>query len=364
MKKTRMLPSACLIVALLAVSGCSGLLADLDDINNMLDASYGLNDTTPIATPVTTPKATLAPIQAATPTPGSGEAAAATTPVIKNIQASSRFSASFDIQFLVDGDEETPWISQDGDVNGAWIKVEFEEPSTVTSMLILNGYDLNQQEFSQHGKLEGFELIFDDGSRDTLSVRVEDGFWSTDFPPIITKSIEIRILSSYPGESYDTVAISELEFYNDPNSFFAEIERDQANKPDEQSTTAQPGGAGEDNTGFVPKSFAWSDGGYGDQSGWGFELTDIRAGKWLTADGNSALYIDYDSTPDGFYYEMYHNGKSWSSYTEIPDTDYSFAEDWEKKYTFTIVKKEVMEVDLKGEVLTFYLKRAKYTKNS
>lgn len=115
---------------------------------------------------------------------------------------------------------------------------------------------------------------------------------------------------------------------------------------------------------FMPDWYQWSYTGYDAQD---IDLEYLQAGKWVSQDGNTVLYVDY-SSPDAMDFGLYSNGTIWDDFhwAEVdwdnlnaqgePDT----ATDWENSIRFTVLQKGVMDVEINGTRVTLYLKRAKY----
>lgn len=141
-------------------------------------------------------------------------------------QGSGGYGRSYGAQMAADGDFNTCWMvagKQDG--IGNWIELQFDAPTAVSGIQLLNGngwdgyyqgQKVQRDLFSLNGRVRDFTLTFSDGSARTFTARDvrEETFGANRFffdEPITTTSIRLTIDSGYSGSKWTTVCcLSEI----------------------------------------------------------------------------------------------------------------------------------------------------------
>lgn len=295
-----------------------------------------------------------------------------THPEIESVETSSYDGENNMGMQVVDGNENSYWLSGDGDTKNPWIKIKFSKPFTISDISFVNGIGGESgSSFLDYGRVGAFELIYDDGEKDIFDIRSsDDKYWSEMIIPHTTSSVELRITYVYPGNVYNQVALSEVEFFYNKDSYFVQMQMGDAapvsdNQKDNQNITdeTKTEDKSEDVSDYIPDWFNWKTTGYGAQD---IDTYYLSAGKWLSKDNKTVLYIDYTSSPDVMDYEIYQNGKSLVSYADLiwedsagEEAAYS-AKDSRNDVEFQITFMGELNVYIENQKITLYLQRKKY----
>jgi hypothetical protein len=118
----------------------------------------------------------------------------------------------------LDGNENTAWNSS-GSGQGDWLRYEFDRPSRIRAMEIVNGYAKDPEIFKRNNRLRVVRIVTDDGSftrtlRDTLDSQRVTG------PFRVTQFVRIEIQSLYQGtdSTIRNAAVTEVSFTGSPSS--------------------------------------------------------------------------------------------------------------------------------------------------
>lgn len=279
-------------------------------------------------------------------------------PIIKSVEVSSSVGEENDGMKLADQNESTSWISEDMDTIGATIHVTFEKEFTISDILILNGPGTERmEEYNDYCRIESFGIRYDNGEEGAYSLKADNGYWSESIIPITTKSLDIMVYGVYDAEKFNQIAMTELTFYYAEDSYFVAEGMGDAPVMKGDALVMK-------DDAFQPDWWAWSTTGYDAQD---MDVDGLRAGKWVSEDGDYVLYIDYSSSPDTMDFGLYAQGEVYQGYAWI---DYAYngtsesataAFDEEKGLSFTPDGKGNISIsgpDFQSEVT---LKRQKYS---
>lgn len=120
-------------------------------------------------------------------------------------------STTYDATNLIDGDPSSAWNEgEPGDGSGERLELHLAEPTTVTGLLVWNGYQ-SEDFFVQHNRVRTLRLELADR---TFTVQLLDrrGPQAVDLPgPVTAERIGIEVTETYPGDRYNDAALSEIE---------------------------------------------------------------------------------------------------------------------------------------------------------
>ncbi len=211
---------------------------------------------------------------------------------VAKVQESSAADAAYAGAFAADDDPSSYWASADGDTANAWIKIYFDGPQKINRLMLLNGSQRDADYYKKSGRVKKFQMTFSDGSSREFTVKSDlyGEYTLYKIPETTTEYVSIKVLDVYKGEDKDNVVIAQAEFY-----MAGAANADVFPRP-------TPVLGNSDKTGYKPVHFSF-DHTRGDGDGYG-DNPAMPAGKWLSADGNSVLYIEYSDSPDGFFFEL------------------------------------------------------------
>ncbi|MFL5734515.1 MAG: NADase-type glycan-binding domain-containing protein [Chloroflexia bacterium] len=127
-------------------------------------------------------------------------------------------SVTYDPTNAIDGEQTTTWRVPGSGVNEV-LTLEFARPVRVTDVGLIPGYAKidhfdNTDRFKQNRRVQRVRLEFSDGTNTELSYADRPELQMSSVPPVITKSIKIRILQTTPPaaiDGRDFAAISEVK---------------------------------------------------------------------------------------------------------------------------------------------------------
>ena len=114
----------------------------------------------------------------------------------------------------LDNDYSTAWVEGvSGNGEGEWISYNLEKESVVQVIAILNGLASNEDLYYANNRAKEVEITFSSGETITMLLSDDNMELQAICLPeeIKTDSIDIRIISTYPGSKYDDTCISEVE---------------------------------------------------------------------------------------------------------------------------------------------------------
>ncbi|MBW3621307.1 MAG: zinc-ribbon domain-containing protein [Actinobacteria bacterium] len=122
----------------------------------------------------------------------------------------------FDPQLMLDGDVTTAWNNAGQDAPsgvGEELRVEFSEPVWLTGIVLANGDQRDDDRYLGNARVQRARVILDAGVSFTVTFLDEQGRQAVRLDvPELTTGLRIEILETYPGDTYDDLAISELGF--------------------------------------------------------------------------------------------------------------------------------------------------------
>ena len=128
----------------------------------------------------------------------------------------SQYGNDYGALNVIDGDIATAWVEGiSGYGEGELLEFVSGEMQHVSGVMIVNGYDKDEDLYVKNSRVKEIEAIFDDGSSERLILEDEYGIYQDlEFEhPVDTTSVKLKILSVYSGTEYDDTCISEVEFY-------------------------------------------------------------------------------------------------------------------------------------------------------
>lgn len=130
------------------------------------------------------------------------------------------YGLSFHPALTIDNDLST-WWSPYGQYQGQWIQFNFNQPTKIYAMKILNGshyanFTYNGVSFgnlyTQNSVITKIRLDFSDGKYAELDLKVFDGMQTVEFPEVTTSFVKLTPLIVSPGSRWPDVCISEVKF--------------------------------------------------------------------------------------------------------------------------------------------------------
>lgn len=141
-------------------------------------------------------------------------------PVFGEVFASSvlepQYGNYYGAENTLDGNAETAWAEGvTGQGEGENIKYTANTEQCVSGIRILNGYSKSKDIYVKNSRIKELEIVFDDGSSEIMVLDDEYGVYqSMKFDSqVMTTSVELYIISVYPGTNYEDTCVSEVEFY-------------------------------------------------------------------------------------------------------------------------------------------------------
>ncbi len=129
--------------------------------------------------------------------------------------------ANYGAWLVVDGAAGSPWCEGAPRTGiGEWIMLEFPESISVDHLVIVNGFDRNDETFWNHNRVEKANIIFLNGSFEwqpediggTQLVGLPDRLGSDDQ----TTFVKLEVVDVYPGLKYDVTCIDEIQIWGKP----------------------------------------------------------------------------------------------------------------------------------------------------
>lgn len=123
----------------------------------------------------------------------------------------------YEPDLVLDDDPTTAWNS-DGTVRvdgvGEIVTVSLDEPSWITSLELANGYQRDDVRFLANARIARATIVFDGGVRLGVVLLDQTGFQRVPLPePVLTTSLRIEVTETFPGDTYDDLAVSELRVF-------------------------------------------------------------------------------------------------------------------------------------------------------
>lgn len=122
----------------------------------------------------------------------------------------------FDPQLMLDGDTATAWNNSGQDVPlgvGEELRVEFPEPVWLTGIVLANGDQRDDDRYLGNARVQRARVVLDAGVSFVVTFLDQQGRQAVQLDvPELTTGLRLEILQTYPGDTYDDLAISELGF--------------------------------------------------------------------------------------------------------------------------------------------------------
>lgn len=169
--------------------------------------------------------AAIAPLPAAltrTPRPGApGESCArngAETYCVSSVLP-AQFGNSYSPANLFRGPDSVSWVEgRSGQGIGEWITVEFDEPRTVISILLKNGYQKNADIYGKNSRVRRMKVQFSGGEGFDINPQDRHGMAEVFklAAPVKAAWVKFTIDDVYPGNKYSDTAITKLVVNSEP----------------------------------------------------------------------------------------------------------------------------------------------------
>lgn len=126
----------------------------------------------------------------------------------------------YDASLMADGDLETAW-NNDGRVNpggvGEVVRARFDQPVWLSSIVIANGEQRDDDTYLGNARLRRAQVTLDGGVSFVVTLEDQQDLQRVSFEePELTTTVRIDVIASYPGDTYEDLAISELVFRGYP----------------------------------------------------------------------------------------------------------------------------------------------------
>lgn len=124
--------------------------------------------------------------------------------------------ATFGPQLMIDGDPATAWNSsgetRPGGV-GEQVRIEFPEPVWLTRIVVDNGDGRDDARFLGNARVKRALVVLDAGVSFTILLADDPAPQAVSLDvPELTTGLRIEVLETYPGDTYEDLAISEIAF--------------------------------------------------------------------------------------------------------------------------------------------------------
>ncbi|MGC8770060.1 MAG: NADase-type glycan-binding domain-containing protein [Brevinematia bacterium] len=124
---------------------------------------------------------------------------------------------------LVDGDISTSWAYTRGGTDKlfytrAIVSFHFRNTNWIDEIRIWNGYGKNTDLWKKNNRAKEISIwlgisVTNDFMNKKYILKDTEGYQSIKFNPVLVNKVNIQILSTYPGTTYDDTCISEIEFW-------------------------------------------------------------------------------------------------------------------------------------------------------
>jgi hypothetical protein len=120
----------------------------------------------------------------------------------------------FDPSNALDQDLTTSWVEgAAGPGVGEQLVLIFSRPVRATRVGFDTGFDRDKSIFYANNRVQSAQLIFSDGSVQTIELLDQRGIQYVPIADVTTTSIAIVITTVYPGSHYDDTPIAEVEVW-------------------------------------------------------------------------------------------------------------------------------------------------------
>jgi alpha-L-fucosidase len=122
----------------------------------------------------------------------------------KKVTASSNYSSDYNARLANDGNPATRWNAATGDKSGAWLEVDFGQPTRFNRVAVRQ----------LDTRIKNYKIQYLDGAqwRDAFSGETSSERWSATFAPAQASKMRLLVVSANPEPS-----VFELAVYDDQN---------------------------------------------------------------------------------------------------------------------------------------------------
>jgi hypothetical protein len=117
---------------------------------------------------------------------------------------------------LFDSRYDFAWSTYGKKTNGIgeWVKVAFDSPQDIDSIIFWNGYQRSDSHYKANGRIQSMVLTDKKGQSQELALKDEMGPQAITLEKSLREaaSIELKIAKTYPGSKYPDVLLSEVRF--------------------------------------------------------------------------------------------------------------------------------------------------------
>ena len=115
---------------------------------------------------------------------------------------------------ISDGIQDTMWCegNADGDGVGEWIEFQFDAPTKIANLELLNGIGGSVKYWMLGNRATGAKLEFSNGSSQTIEIKNSGRMQTIPLKPVTTDKVRMSFTSVYKGKEYNDLCISEAYF--------------------------------------------------------------------------------------------------------------------------------------------------------
>ncbi len=120
---------------------------------------------------------------------------------------------------VLDGDPATAWVEgAKGTGAGEWVKFDFDDLISLVRIEIWNGYQKDDDSFTNYVRIKSIQIDYSDGSKQTIALQDEQGVQVIDPTDGGTKSLKVQwikftVLSVFPSHKFSNAALSDIRVY-------------------------------------------------------------------------------------------------------------------------------------------------------
>lgn len=121
---------------------------------------------------------------------------------------------NYEMSNISDGIQDTMWCegNADGDGVGEWIEFQFDAPTKIANLELLNGIGGSVKYWMLGNRATGAKLEFSNGSSQTIEIKNSGRMQTIPLKPVTTDKVRMSFTSVYKGKEYNDLCISEAYF--------------------------------------------------------------------------------------------------------------------------------------------------------
>lgn len=124
---------------------------------------------------------------------------------------------TYEVKNVADGKQQSYWLEDgDGSGLGAWVQLDFAEPTKVTALRIWNGSWYSYDFWQRHSRAKEVELEFSDGTKEVVTLKDEKlAELVTLSKPVTASWVRVKLKSVYSGNTFNDTPLSEIQVLDD-----------------------------------------------------------------------------------------------------------------------------------------------------